>query len=87
MPIQRMEVHVAPAHVEWQGKLKLRSRYEEARSLVEPLLAQNPLQQHGTTLYRALHKLHERYPDLSPLELEALVASVVRGISSRTAKR
>lgn len=72
--------------LERRKNLRLRKRFDEARSLLEPLLGRNPLQGNGTAMYRALRRLQEAYPDLAPLELEALVASVVRAITNRSGK-
>lgn len=73
-----------PARAERRKNLHLRKRFDEARRLLEPLLGDDPLQKNGTALYRALHKLQGAFPELSPIELEALVASVVRALASRS---
>lgn len=86
MPVQRTEERVAPVRAERRKNLRLRKRFDEARRLLEPLLGDDPLQNNGTALYRALHKLQNTFPELSPMELEALVASVVRAISSRNGR-
>jgi len=87
MPAQRTEERVAPVRAERRKNLRLRNRFDEAHRLLEPLLGHDPLQNNGTALYRALHKLQHAFPELNPMELEALVASVVRAISSRNGKR
>jgi hypothetical protein len=87
MAVERMEERVAPVRVERRKNQRLRKRFDEARRLLEPLLGHAPLQPNGTALYRALHKLQDAYPDLNPMELEALVASVVRAITSRTDRK
>lgn len=86
MPVQRTEERVAPVRAERRKNLRLRKRFDEARRLLEPLLGDDPLQNNGTALYRALHKLQNAFPELNPMELEALVASVVRAISSRNGR-
>lgn len=73
----------APVRVERRRNLRLRKRFDEARRLLEPLLGDDPLQNNGTALYRALHKLQDAFPELNPMELEALVASVTRALASR----
>ncbi len=83
MAIRGTQHSTAPARVERRKNLRLRKRFEEAHRLLEPLLGDDPLQKNGTALYRALHKLQGAFPELSPLELEALVASVVRALASR----
>lgn len=87
MPVQRMEERVAPVRAERRKNLHLRKRFDEASRLLEPLLGADPLQHNGTALYRALHKLQDAYPELNPMELEALVASVVRAITSRSGRK
>lgn len=87
MPVQRTEQRVAPARAERRKNLRLRMRFDEAQRLLEPLLGHEPLQNNGTALYRALHKLQGSFPELNPMELEALVASVVRAITSRSGKK
>ncbi len=87
MPVQRTEPRVAPVRAERRNNLRLRKRFDEARRLLEPLLGHDPLQNNGTALYRALHKLQDAFPELKPMELEALVASVVRAITSRSGKK
>jgi hypothetical protein len=80
---ERTQRSAGPARVERRKNLRLRKRFDEARCLLEPLLGDDPLQKNGTALYRALHKLQGAFPELSPMELEALVASVVRALASR----
>lgn len=87
MAVEQMEERAAPPRAERRKNLRLRKRFDEARRLLEPLLGQDPLRHNGTALYRALHKLQESFPELNPMELEALVASVVRAISSRSDKK
>ncbi|MCS6786183.1 MAG: hypothetical protein NZ524_03985 [Thiobacillaceae bacterium] len=74
---------VSPARVERRRNLRLRSRFDEARRLLEPLLGTDPMDQGGTRLYRAMNRLQQAFPELKPVELEALVASVVRAIVNR----
>lgn len=83
MPIQRTEERVASVRAERRKNLRLRKRFDDARRLLEPLLGHDPLQTNGTAMYRALHKLQDAFPELNPMELEALVASVVRALASR----
>lgn len=83
MATQGTQRSAAPARVERRKNLRLRKRFDEARRLLEPLLGDDPLQKNGTALYRALHKLQVAFPELGPMELEALVASVVRALASR----
>lgn len=83
MATQGTQRSASPARVERRKNLRLRKRFDEARRLLEPLLGDAPLQKSGTALYRALHRLQEAFPELSPVELEALVASVVRALASR----
>jgi hypothetical protein len=82
-----MEERVTPVRVERRKNLRLRKRFDEASRLIEPLLGDAPLRNNGTALYRALHKLQEAFPELSPMELEALVASVARAITSRNERK
>ncbi|MFN3593728.1 MAG: hypothetical protein ACK4TK_03470 [Thiobacillaceae bacterium] len=83
MAMQGIHRSASPARIERRKNLRLRNRFEEARRLLEPLLGDAPLQKNGAALYRALHKLQGAFPELSPMELEALVASVVRALASR----
>ncbi len=84
MTVQRMEAGVAPLRAERRKNPRLRGRFEEARRLLEPLLGAAPLENNGTALYRAFCRLQRAYPELNPMELEALVASVVRALASRS---
>lgn len=85
MPAQRTEERVAHVRTERRHNLRLRKRFDEARRLLEPLLGHDPLQH--TALYWALHKLQGAFPELKPIELEALVASVVRALTSRSGRK
>lgn len=76
----------AHTRVERRRNLRLRKRFDEARNLLEPLLGQDPLKSNGAAMYKALRRLQEAYPDLSPVELEALVASVVRALAHRSGR-
>jgi hypothetical protein len=87
MPVQRTEERVVPVRLERRKNLRLRKRFDEASRLLEPLLGDDPLRHNGTALYRALHKLQLAFPELNPMELEALVASVVRAITSRNGRK
>lgn len=61
----------------------LRARFGEAERLITPVLHQDPLQSNGTELYRAMRRLQAAFPDLNDMELEALVASVIRSLANR----
>lgn len=86
MPVQRTEERVAHVRAERRKNLRLRKHFDEARRLLEPLLGDDPMQNNGTALYRALYKLQDAFPELNPMELEALVASVVRAMTSRSGR-
>jgi hypothetical protein len=87
MPVRLAEQPPQPAaRPERRRNLRLRKHFDEARDLLEPLLGDDPLQASGTAFYRALRQLHEAYPDLTPIELEALVASVIRALAHRRAR-
>lgn len=73
----------AAARPERRRNLKLRKHFDAAHEMLEPLLGDNPLQASGTAFYRALRRLQEAFPDLTAVELEALVASVIRALSHR----
>lgn len=60
----------------------LRQRFDAAQALLQPVLGK-PESHNGTAFYRAMNQLHAAYPDLSPSEIEALVAAVVRTFQSR----
>lgn len=83
MATQGIQPSAGAARSERRKNLRLRKRFDEARRLLEPLLSDDPLQINGAALYRALHKLQGAFPELSPMEVEALVASVVRALASR----
>lgn len=85
--VERMKERSVPQRAERRKNLRLRKRFDEARQLLEPLLGQDPMRHNGTALYRALYRLQEAFPELNPMELEALVASVVRTISSRSGRK
>lgn len=63
----------------------LRNHFDSALTLLEPLLL-NSTSLNGTSLYRAMNRLHSTYPDLSGHEIEALVAAVVRTLQNRSEK-
>lgn len=73
----------ATTRLERRRNLRLRKHFDEARNLLEPLLGDQPLQASGTAFYRALRRLQEAFPDLTAVELEALVASVIRALANR----
>ncbi len=62
--------------------LLVRNRFDSALALLKPLFSK-PDGFNGASLYRAMHQLHQAYPDLSDQEIEALVAAVVRTLQKR----
>ena len=62
------------------------ARMEEAREMLAPLFGEEPELASGTACYRALNRLHESFPELSAIEIEALVASVMRSMGKRTGR-
>jgi len=67
---------------ERRKNLALREHYEAAQTLLKPLLG-DVASHNGASFYRAMTKLQSTYPDLSPSEIEALVAAVVRTFTQR----
>jgi len=61
---------------------RLRERFDTAVALLKPLFAKTD-QPQGAVFFRALSRLHDQFPDMSQAELEALVVSVTRALSSR----
>jgi hypothetical protein len=61
---------------------KLREHFDTAERLLEPILAKATAL-NGTLLYRLMHKLQTAYPDLSPSEIEALMAAVIRSVEKQ----
>lgn len=82
-----METQVMPRtpemRVERRRNQVLRERFDAAETLLRPLLGV-PGTQNGAAFFRAMNRLHTAYPDLSPSEIEALVAAVVRSFQSRS---
>jgi hypothetical protein len=74
------------ASKERRRNLTLREHFETAQKLLKPLLG-SPDSHTGGALYRAMHQLHARFPELSDSEIEALVASVVRSVQVRASRK
>jgi hypothetical protein len=72
------------ARLERRRNQVLRERFDAAETLLKPLLG-SPESHNGAAFFRAMNRLHAVYPDLSPSEIEALVAAVVRSFQSRAA--
>ncbi len=81
-----METQVMPrtseTRMERRRNQVLRERFDAAETLLKPLLG-TPESQNGAAFFRAMNRLHTAYPDLTPSEIEALVAAVVRSFQSR----
>ena len=75
-----------PQRKERRRNLALRQHFETARELLQPLLG-NPENHNGAAFYRAMHKFHATFPELSISEQEALVAAVVRSVQTRVGGR
>jgi len=82
-----METQVMPRMAEMRVERRrnqvLRERFNAAETLLRPLLG-TPESQNGAAFFRAMNRLHTAYPDLTPSEIEALVAAVVRSFQSRS---
>ncbi len=81
-----IEERALSAPVERRRNLVLRERFEAAQGLLKPVLG-DVTTHNGAAFYRAMTKLQNAYPDLSPSEIEALVAAVVRTFSQRSSHR
>lgn len=73
---------VPEKRLERRRNLLLRERFDAAATLLRPLLGK-PEAQNGAAFFKAMNRLHTTYPDLTPSEIEALVAAVVRSFQSR----
>jgi len=73
---------VPEKRLERRRNLHLRERFDAAATLLRPLLG-TPESQNGAAFFKAMNRLHTAYPDLTPSDIEALVAAVVRGFQTR----
>lgn len=68
----------------------LRERFEVVKKMLAPLLRQPENRLAAAiykTFYRILNRLRRLYPQLSPYELEALIASVYHTLTLRRQRR
>ena len=71
--------HARVQTAERRGDNHLRERFEEACRLLTPLVCEGAAGS-SAACYKAMRRLHEAYPDLSPAEVEALASAVCRAL-------
>ncbi len=75
--------HAAVLAAERRGSRRVRDSFEDACKLLAPLVGQG-VAGSGAACFKAMQRLHEAYPDLSPAEVEALAIAVCRALKQRS---